>query len=87
MCYARGWASDCTNSRVRLRAKLDRANQEIALLREEMRVKDARINYLPPPQRPHYPPIERMSILELKAVRNRSPAQTFRAFVCAQHVL
>ena len=33
--YTRGWAADSTNSRVRLKAELDRVNQEIALLREE----------------------------------------------------
>ena len=81
IAYARAWAADSANGRLRLKAKLDRANQEIALLREEMRIKDARMKHLPPHQRPHYPPIERMSILELKAVRNWSLAQTARAFL------
>jgi putative transposase len=81
IAHTRGWAADSTNSRVRLKAKLDRANQEIALLREEMRIKDARMKHLPPHQRPHYPPIERMSILELKAARNWSLAQTARALL------
>jgi len=41
--YTRSWAADSTNTRLRLKAQLDRANQEIALLREEMRIKDDRM--------------------------------------------
>ena len=81
LAFTHGWAADSRNGRVRLTAKLDRANQEIALLREEMRIKDARMRHLPPHQRPHYPPIERMAILELKAARNWSLAQAARAFL------
>jgi hypothetical protein len=46
---------------------VDRARQEIALLREELRIKDARMASIPPRRRPHYPPKERLAILELKA--------------------
>ena len=81
LAFTHGWAADSRNARIGLKAKLDRANQEIALLREEMRIKDARMRHLPPHQRPHYPPIERMSILELKAARNWSLAQTARVFL------
>ena len=81
LAHSRGWAVDSANGRARLKAQLDRANQEIALLREEMRIKDARMKHLPPHQRPHYPPVERMGILELKAARNWSLAQTARAFL------
>ena len=38
--YTRGWTADSVNTRVRLRAELDRANQELLLLREEIRIKD-----------------------------------------------
>jgi hypothetical protein len=31
MTYARGWAADSVNQRVRLRAELDRSEQELAL--------------------------------------------------------
>ena len=40
LAYTRGWAADSRNGRLRLKAKFDRANQEIALLREEMRIKN-----------------------------------------------
>ena len=39
--YTRGWAANSINSRIRLKAKLDRANHEIVLLREEIRIKNA----------------------------------------------
>jgi hypothetical protein len=46
MTYAHGWAVDSVNTRVRLKAELDQANQDNALLREEMRIKDARMGGL-----------------------------------------
>ena len=42
--YTHGWAADSTNTRVRLKAELDRANQELLLLREESRIKDTRLS-------------------------------------------
>ena len=38
--YARAWAADSINARVRLAAENDRLHQECALLREELRLKD-----------------------------------------------
>jgi hypothetical protein len=66
---------------VRLKAKLDRALQDNALLREEMRIKDVRMARIPPHRRPLYPPTERMAILEVKAARGRSLEQTAKAFL------
>ena len=81
MTYARGWAADSVNTRVRLKAELDQANQDNALLREEMRIKDARMAQLDRHRRPHYPPTERLAILELKAARGWSLEQTAKAFL------
>jgi transposase InsO family protein len=78
--YTRSWAADSTNSRLRLKAELDRANQEIALLREEMRIKDARMARINPHRRPHDPPVERMAILQLRAARGWSLEQTAGVF-------
>jgi hypothetical protein len=78
--YTRTWAADSTNARVRLKAELDRADQELLLLREEIRIKDARLARIDPHRRPHYPPIERMAILQLKATRAWSLEQTARIF-------
>ena len=79
--YSRSWAVDSMNGRVRLRAELDRAHQEIALIREVMRIKDARMARIAPLRRPHYPPTERMAILELRAARGWSLEQTADAFL------
>jgi hypothetical protein len=47
-CYTRGWAANSPNSRIRLKADLDRDHQEIALLREELRIHHVRVAQLPP---------------------------------------
>ncbi len=78
--YSRSWAGDSRNGRVRLRAQLDRVHQECSLLREAMRIKDARMACIAPLRRPHYPPTERMAILELRAARGWSLQQTAEAF-------
>ncbi len=46
--YTRSWAVDSMNGRVRLKAENDRQGQEIALLREEIRIKDARMAQINP---------------------------------------
>ncbi len=79
--YTRSWAVDSMNGRVRLKAENDRLRQEIALLREELRIKDARMARIPPHRRPHYPPTERLAILELRAVRGWSLEQTADTFL------
>jgi len=79
--YARARAADSINARVRLAAQNDRLHEECALLREELRIKDARTAQIPPQQRPHYGPLERMAILELRAVRGWSLKQTADTFL------
>jgi transcriptional regulator with XRE-family HTH domain len=64
-----------------LRAECERLTQEVIQLREELRIKDTRMAHLPSHRRPHYPPVERMAILELRAARGWSLAQTARAFL------
>jgi transposase InsO family protein len=51
------------------------------MLREELRIKNARMARINPHRRPQYPPVERMAILELKAARGWSLEQTARAFL------
>jgi hypothetical protein len=63
----------------RLKAELAQAYQEIALLREEMEIKNARLQRISPHRRPHYSSIQRMRILNLRAARRWSVAQTARA--------
>ena len=79
--YTRAWAVDSVNTRIRLKAENDRMTQEMALLAEQIRVKDARMASIDPHRRPHYRPTERMAILELKATRGWSLEQTGRVFL------
>src|SRR3989441_370196 len=78
---ALGWAAQSLNPRLRLRAEIERLQQEIQLLREETRIKDSRMQQIEAQKRPHYPPTERLAILELRAARNWSLAQTARTFL------
>jgi len=52
----RGFAANSPIHRVRLAGEADQLNSEVALLREEIRIKDARMAALSPHRRPHYPP-------------------------------
>ena len=81
LTYTRGWAADALNPRARQAAENDQFKQEIQLLREELRIKDARLAKIDPRHRPYYPPAERMAILELKAARGWSLTQAARAFL------
>jgi len=69
------------NGQLRRRAEGDRLQQEIQFLREEIRIKDARMEQLEAHRRPHYPPTQRLAILELRAARGWSLAQTARIFL------
>ena len=59
--YARAWAADSINARVRLSAENDRLQEECALLREELHIKDTRTAQIAPQRRPHYPSLARHS--------------------------
>jgi hypothetical protein len=69
LTYTRSWAANSWNARIRLKAENDRLRQELALLQEEMRIKDSRMLRVPAQRRPHYPPIKRLAILELRTAR------------------
>ncbi len=74
LAYTRGWAANSPNSRIRLKAELDRALQKITLAREELCIHKLRMTQIPPHRRPYYRPTERMAILQLKAARGWSLA-------------
>lgn len=80
LVYTRSWAANGSTDRVRLAAKADHLEQEVALLREELRIKDARLARIPAAKRPHYQPTERLAILELRGARAWSLAQTAHVF-------
>ena len=52
--------------------------QEVAVLRAEIEIKDARIAQIPPRRRPRYPPTIRYKILELRTARGWSTAEAGR---------
>jgi len=81
LAEVRGWAVNSPIARLRLAAQLDHARQEIALLREELRIKDTRMAQIAAHRRPHYPPTERMAILELKAARGWNQVQAAKAMM------
>ncbi len=81
LTHVRGFAVNSPIHRVRLAAERDRLDSEVALLREEIRIKDARMAALAPHRRPHYSPTERMAILELMAARGWSKAEAGRRFL------
>ncbi len=83
LSYARGRATD----ERRLRAQLDQANSEIALLREELSIKDDRWERSPSRRRPHHTPIQRMRILQLRAARGWTMEKTARAFLLDEQTL
>lgn len=85
--YSRAWCANSPLARVRLKAERDAANEEIVLLKEEIRIKDARLAAIDPRLRPLYPPAERMAILELKTRRGWSNAQTARVFHLAARTI
>jgi transposase InsO family protein len=73
-------AANDRDRRTRRRSEVDRLSHELGLLREELRIKDARMARVPPHRRPHYAPFERMAILELRASRGWSARQAAGGF-------
>ncbi len=68
-------------------AEFGRLRQEIHLLKEELRLKDARMLRVPGRRRPYYKPVERLSILELRAVRGWSLDQTAERMLVTANTL
>jgi transposase InsO family protein len=83
----RGWAANSPLQRVRVAAERDQLNTEVAVLREEIRIKDAGMAALVPHRRPHYPPGERIAILPLMAPRGWSKAQASRRFLVTDETI
>ena len=61
-------------------ARIHQLESEVAVLHEELRINGARMQRIDPHRRPQYTPVERMSILELRAMRGWSNAETARRF-------
>jgi transposase InsO family protein len=70
----------CTDS-VAANADNERLRSEVELLREELRIKDARMARLPARHRPRYSPTDRLAILQLKASRGWNEQQAATGFL------
>ena len=75
LTLARSRAATSRVARHRLQAELDRATTEIALLREELDIKDARWHRLPPRRRPPCP--ETHSTYNRRMLNNLRPWKVF----------
>ena len=87
MTHTWSQASSSRSSRAREMADADRLRTEVALLTEELALKDARWARVPALRRPHYGPILRMRILELRAARGWSNAQTAERFLVTEDTI
>jgi transposase InsO family protein len=75
------------DQRAALVAELDRSREEVAMLKEEIRIKDARMAVIPIRNQPHYPPPERLAIEMLRARAGWTAAETGRRFgTCASTI-
>jgi len=81
LIYSRSWCVNSPIERVRLKSRLVKAENDLELFREASRVLRDRLGRIHPMKRPNYSPVERMSILELKAAFGLSKAQAARMFL------
>ena len=61
-------------------ARIHQLESEVAMLREELRINGARMQRVVPHRRPQYTTVQRMAILQLRAMRGWSRAETARRF-------
>ena len=61
-------------------ARIHQLESEVAMLREELRINGARMQRVPPQRRPQYHSVERMAILQLRAMRGWNKTETARHF-------
>ena len=69
MACVRGWCANSPVTEVGLRGEDERLRSEVELLREELRIKDARMARVSARRRPRYAPADRLAILELTWMR------------------
>jgi len=75
------------HARSRLQTQLDQAENEIALPKKELAIKDARWGRVPPRRRPHFTPIQRMCILQVKVARGWSCEQAAEVFMIDEQTM
>ena len=89
MAMTSAWskASAGRSSWQRALAEVDRLGTEVALLKEELELKDARLTRVPARRRPYYGPIQRMRILKLRAARGWSAKQVADRFILTEETI
>ena len=88
MTETRSWSfTSGVAERARWRARIAALEEQVASLREELRIKDARLGRIPNRQRPHYPPELRLAILALRAACGWSIAETARRFLLSPQTI
>jgi transposase-like protein len=81
LVHVRSLGASSALAEVRRSSEIERLEAEVALLREELRIKDVRLARIAPAERPHYPPAERLAILQLRPARAWSAEQVARRFL------
>ena len=61
--------------------EIEQLRARVAQLEEELRIKDARFSRVPPRERPHYTPDERLAIRAIRAAVGWNAADTARRFL------
>jgi len=79
--YSRALDAESPSVVMRMKTELGQTHTEIALLNDEIRIKDARMARIPPHQRPHYAPHDRFAILKHRAARGWNALQTAQRFL------
>ena len=68
-------------------ARIHQLESEVAVLREELRIVSARMHRVPPHRRPQYSAIERLAILQLRAMRGWNKSETGRHFLVSDDTI
>jgi hypothetical protein len=68
-------------------ARIHQLESEVAMLREELRIHGARMRRVPAHRRPQYTGLERMAILQLRAMRGWNKAGTSRHFLVSDDTI
>jgi transposase InsO family protein len=89
MALTHAWsrAASSRSRRQRARSETDHLRTEIALLTEELELKDTRWARIPARRRPYYGPVHRMRILELRAARGWSTKRTADRFLVTEDTI
>ncbi len=67
--------------------RIHQLESEVAMLCEKLRINDSRMRRIPPHRRPQYTGMERMAILQLRAMRGWNKSETSRHFLVSDDTI